>query len=166
MLQMLRSLFSNLRPAPRRNRMERTDIAIGALLVRIAKVDGAYLFQETEQIERVLAARYALTGPEAAALRAECEALEEEMPSALELMGHMQADIPAEERAALVSALWSVVFADRIEHADEDELIQVIEDVLGVPRAQSLALRAQEFSRANPVWGRPPQLQTPPRSRS
>ena len=95
-------------------------------------------------------------------MRLQSEALEEEMPSALELMGQLRDSIPAGERSAIVSALWSVVFADRIEHADEDGLIRVIEDVLGVPRHQSLALRATEFSRANPAWGQPVQRHTPP----
>ena len=154
MIAFLRNLFGDTPTAPGHRPTDQADIALGALLVRIARVDGAYLFQEAEQIEQVLALRYALTPGEAKAMRQTCEAMEEQMPSALELMGRLHDHIPEQDRRAIVSALWSVVFADRVEHQDEDSLIQVIEDVLGVPRQQSLLLRAHEYSRANPRWAR------------
>ena len=54
--------------------------ALGALLVRAAKADKAYLFEEIEHIDDLLAHRYGLNPVEAAKLRAESEKLEEAMP--------------------------------------------------------------------------------------
>lgn len=59
--------------------------ALGALLVRVAKADGAYLFQEIEEIDHLLADLYDLNTIEAARMRAECERLEHAMPDTSEL---------------------------------------------------------------------------------
>ena len=61
--------------------------ALGALLVRAAKADHAYLFEEVEQIDEVLATRYDLDPVAAAKLRASCEKLEEDMPDTTQLAG-------------------------------------------------------------------------------
>ena len=61
--------------------------ALGALMVRAAKADHAYLFEEVEQIDRVLAKLYDLNPVEAAKMRAQCELLEEEMPETEGLAG-------------------------------------------------------------------------------
>jgi len=65
--------------------------ALGALLVRVAKADGAYLFQEIEEIDHLLADLYDLNAVEAARMRAECEKLEEAMPDTNEL-AHILSD--------------------------------------------------------------------------
>ena len=106
--------------------------ALGALLVRAAKADKAYLFEEIEQIDDVLAHRYNLNPVEAAKLRAECEKLDEAMPDTAALSAVLQDAINMEEREALVGALWSVVFADGIETAQEDDLLHEVEALLGV----------------------------------
>lgn len=162
MFDRILALFSKTPATPSHLPTAQADIAVGALLVRAAKVDGVYLYQEAEQIDEVLARRYALSPAQARAMRETCEVLEEQMPSALELVSLMRNHIPATERSAIVAALWSVVFADRIEHHDEEGLLRTIEDVLGVSRAQSLVLREQEFDRAYPLWARPAQKPTPP----
>lgn len=106
--------------------------AMGALLVRAAKVDKAYLFEEIEQIDDVLAHRYDLNPVEAAKLRAECEKLEEAMPDTTALSKILHDAISLEEREATVAALWSVVFADGVEAEAEDLLLHQVEEILGV----------------------------------
>jgi uncharacterized tellurite resistance protein B-like protein len=106
--------------------------ALGALLVRAAKADRAYLFEEVEQIDAILASRYDLNPVEAAMLRAECELLETEMPVTEDLAGILHDAIPAEEREAIVEALWRVVFADGVEVEPEDDLLHEVESALGV----------------------------------
>lgn len=106
--------------------------AIGALLVRAAKADQAYLFEEVEQIDKVLAERNGLNIVEAAKMRAACEKLEETMPNTAQLMGVIKDAISAAEKEATVRALWSVILADGVEHEDEDELMHEIERLLGL----------------------------------
>lgn len=106
--------------------------ALGALMVRAAKSDHAYLFEEVEQIDLVLGKLYSLNPIEAAKMRAGCEKLEEEMPATEELAGILHDAIGQEEREAAVAALWSVVFADGVEQQEEDDFLHAIEAALGV----------------------------------
>jgi len=106
--------------------------ALGALLVRAAKADDTYLFEELHQIDNILVAQFGMNPVEAAKFRASCEKLEEQMPDTVELAGILQRAIPLDQREACVAALWSVVFADGIEHEAEDILLHQIETTLGI----------------------------------
>lgn len=106
--------------------------ALGALLVRVAKVDHAYMFEEVERIDAVLGKLYDLNPVEAAKMRAGCELLEEEMPATEKLAGILHDAISQADREAAISALWSVVFVDGVEHAEEDDLLHAVAAALGV----------------------------------
>ncbi len=66
--------------APAPDHLPDTDarLALGALLVRLARADGDYAAVEIARIDAILAKRYGLTDP--APLRAQCEVLESEAP--------------------------------------------------------------------------------------
>jgi uncharacterized tellurite resistance protein B-like protein len=121
--------------------------ALGALMVRAAKADHAYLFEEVEQIDAVLSKLYGLNPVQAAKMRAGCEKLEEEMPVTAELAGILHDAISQEDREAAVAALWSVVFADGIEREEEDELLHAIEAALGVSPEKSQELHDIEMAK-------------------
>ena len=127
--------------------------ALGALMVRAAKADRAYLFEEVEQIDAVLAKLYDLNPVEAAMMRAGCEKLEEEMPRTEDLAGILHSAISKDDREAAVAALWSVVFADGVEHEEEDELLHAVEAALGVDKATSKRLHDQEMAKRPAVRG-------------
>lgn len=114
--------------------------ALGALLVRAAKIDRAYLFEEVEEIDHVLAHLYTLNPVAAAKMRARCELLEESMPETETLARVLHDAIPMDDREAAVSALWSIVFADGTERPEEDDLLHQIEEILGVAPDRALAL--------------------------
>ena len=115
--------------------------AIGAMLVRAARVDGVYLFEEIEVIDEVLAYRYKLSPAEAAKLRAECETLDTIMPAGEAFAEILRDAIDQDERVAMVLALWEVVFADGYKVAEEDTLLSQLETVLGVPVEKSKELQ-------------------------
>ena len=114
--------------------------ALGALLVRAAKADKAYLFEEIEHIDDVLAHRHNMNPLQAAKFRAECEKLEEAMPDTAALATILHDAISLEEREATVLALWEVVFADGVEVEAEDALLHQLEALLGVSPEVSLRL--------------------------
>ena len=120
--------------------------ALGALMVRAAKVDDAYLFEEVEKIDRVLAKRYNLNPVEAAKLRAACERLEREMPDTEELAQVIHMAIPDSEAEEIVRTLWQVVLADGIEHESEDNLLHEIERILGVAPERAKELHDEEVA--------------------
>ncbi|HSG33651.1 MAG TPA: TerB family tellurite resistance protein, partial [Sphingomonadaceae bacterium] len=124
--------------------------ALGALLVRTAKVDHAYLFQEVEEIDAILARRNGLNPVEAAKLRAQCELLDEALPDTADLAHTLRAAIPIEEREAMLAALWSVVFADGVEHEEEDTLVAEIETLLGVDPNTGKAIHDRELAKLPP----------------
>jgi uncharacterized tellurite resistance protein B-like protein len=105
---------------------------IGALMVRAAKADRAYLFEEVEVIDRVLAERHQLGPIEAAKMRAACEKLEENMPDTAELAAILREAVGVQEMENALRALWRVVFADGIEGDEEDAVLHMIEAMLGV----------------------------------
>ena len=121
--------------------------ALGALMVRAAKADNAYLFEEVEQIDAVLSKLYTLNAVQAAKMRAQCELLEEAMPVTADLAGILHDAISMEDREAAVAALWSVVFADGFEHEEEDELLHAVEEALGVLPAAAKRLHDDEMAK-------------------
>ena len=150
MFDRLMSLFQPGRPVTTLPEAD-AQHALGALLVRAAKIDRAYLFEEVEEIDHVLRDMYGLNPVEAAKMRARCERLEEAMPGTEDLAQVLHRHIPGEAREAAVRALWSVVFSDGVEEAAQDDLLHRIEAILGVPPARARTLHDEEMAKA----GRP-----------
>lgn len=116
--------------------------ALGALLVRVAKADGAYLFQEIEEIDHLLADLYDLNAIEAARMRAECERLEAAMPDTGELAHILSCDVTSGERDGLVRALWQVADADGQRHDTEEQVVAIATQTFGMSPEAAAALRA------------------------
>lgn len=140
MIDRLLAFFQN--PSAYETPLPETDArhALGALMVRAAKADHLYLFEEVQQIDKVLAERNDLNPVEAAKMRAACEKLEAQMPATEDLAEALKTAVTEEEKEATVAALWKVVFADGIEHENEDELLHQVEAVLGVSPATAKRL--------------------------
>ena len=96
-----------------------------------------------QQIDKVLAERYDLNPVDVAKMRAACERLEAQMPETTELADILKTAISEGEKEATVAALWKVVFADGVEHENEDELLHQVEAVLGVSPAVAKRLHDQ-----------------------
>lgn len=120
--------------------------ALGALLVRVAQADHAYLFQEIERIDRILAKRFDLNPLEAAKMRASCEKLAEDMPDTADLIGILHDAIDVTEREATLFALWQVVFSDGQVHESESELVTLVQQTLGVTPEACARLRAEALA--------------------
>lgn len=108
------------------------DLAVGALLVRLAKSDQTYHVAEIGVMDRVLAARFNLSEVEAAKMRATCEKLEKAAPETDTFTALVYANIPAEQRRALIKALVDVARADGINRPEEEALIKELAAKLGV----------------------------------
>lgn len=115
--------------------------ALGALLVRVAKADGAYLFQEIEEIDHLLADLYDLNAVEAARMRAECEKLEGAMPDTNALANVLTASISGKERDDVVAALWKVADADGQRHDTEEQVVAIATQTFGMAPEAAAALR-------------------------
>lgn len=116
-------------------------LALGALMVRIARSDGTYAAAEIAHIDRMLGRRYGLTPVEAAKLRAQCEALEKAAPDTVRFTKAVKAAVRYEEREDVVRALWAVALVDGERDAEESGLLRLIAPMLGVSDLDSNRIR-------------------------
>ena len=141
MFERIRTFFH--RGQPPRTPLPEMDAAhaMGALLVKVAIADHTYLFEEVEQIDRILAEAYGLKPLAAARMRAGCEKLAFETPGFEEMAARIREGVDYEHRRAAVEALWKVALADGIENERESDLVDLIEVHLGLEREDSEAAR-------------------------
>ena len=130
-----------LSPAPARLSDSDARLAISTLLVRVARSDGDYSSVEIINIDRVLAARYALEQGETEALRKDGEALEAEAPDTVRFTRAIKECVAYEERLAVIEALWKIALADSERDAEEDALIRLVASLLGVTDVDSAKAR-------------------------
>ena len=112
-------------------------VALGALLVRLARSDGSYDSEEIAQIDAVLMQRYGLSDVETADLRTQCEAAETEAPDTVRFTRAIKDAVPFEDRVGVIEALWSVVLADGIRDEHEDAMLRMVAPLLGVSDMES-----------------------------
>lgn len=142
MLERLTQLFHRKTPEDQPLPEPDARLALGTLLVRVAMADHAYLFEEVEQIDRILAEAYDLSPLEAAKMRATCEKLAFAMDDDSEMAALVRDSVSYEHRLEKVEALWKVVMANGITDDRETALVDLVEEVLGVARPDSEAARA------------------------
>lgn len=130
-----------LAPAPTTLPEPDARLALAALLVRIARTDGLYSAEEVERIDRVLARRHGFGPFEAAKLRTEAEAFEGLAPDTVRFTRALKAATAVEDRAELIEALWSVVIADGMRDAEEDRLMRLVANLLGLTDVESAQAR-------------------------
>lgn len=116
-------------------------LALTALLVRIAKSDNEYAPAERAQIDRIIADRYALDADGTASLRSDAEALEAEAPDTVRFTRAIKDAVPYEARVSVVEALWQVVLADGVRSDEENALLRLVSNLLGVTDTDSTFAR-------------------------
>ena len=142
---LLRSLL-----APETPKLPEPDarLALAALLVRIARSDGDYADTEIARIDKVLAARHNLSPFEAAKLRQDAEILEGQAPDTVRFTKAIKDGVAYEDRAGVIEALWEIVLADGVRDHEEDSLMRLAANLLGVSDRDSALARQRVDSRA------------------
>lgn len=138
MIDLLRRLLA---PEPARLPEPDARLALATLLVRIARTDGLYAVEEVERIDKVLSRRYGLDPFATAKLRTEAETLEREAPDTVQFTRALKEAVPLEDRAELMTALWSVALADGQREAHEDRLVRLVASLLGLTDVESALAR-------------------------
>ena len=135
--------------APTPTPMENNDarLALTALLVRIARTDGAYIQAEIDRIDAITSARYQLTPDAATMLRHDAETLETEAPDTIRFTRAIKDAVAYEDRLAIIESLWQVVLVDGAREAEEDALLRLVSSLLGINDRDS-ALARQRVSRS------------------
>lgn len=123
---MLKKFFQAFRPAEQSSLPDPdAELALGALLVRVAKSDREYQVEEISLIDRILARLYQHNAIEAAKVRATCEKLHAAAPDTDTFGKLIRETTDLQERLAAMDALWEVVMADGEQKEGE---IRIVED--------------------------------------
>ena len=138
---MFERLFPRRKPAPAPLPQPNAQLALGALLVRVAFADRNYHPGEIGQIDRILSHTFKIGPIDAAKLRATCEALERDAPDTPEFAQILREEVDYADRLALGAAMWTVAQADGHMDESEETQLQEIEKALGLTDIDIEALR-------------------------
>lgn len=122
-------------------------LALGAILVRLARTDGDYSADEVTQITQLLMRRYGLTQADAVALRTECETLEAEAPDTVRFTRAIKDAVSYDDRVGVIEAMWAVVLADGVRDHEEDSMMRMTVSLLGVTDQDSHRARLKVSAR-------------------
>lgn len=125
------------------------EVAIAALMVRIARADNHYGKDERTHIDALLARRRDLSAADAADRRAAAEMIEAEAPDTVRFTRAIKDRIALDERAEIIGALWEIALADGTRSPDEDAMIRLVASLLGVSDVESAQQRRQVASAAS-----------------
>ncbi|NSY38470.1 TerB family tellurite resistance protein [Leisingera sp. ANG59] len=149
---MLKKFFQAFRPSePPALPDPDAELALGALLVRVAKSDRDYKLEEISLIDRILARLYQHNAIEAAKVRATCEKLHAAAPETDTFGRLIRETTGLEERLAALDALWEVVLADGNEHEGEITIIEDARKAMGLSYADSQKARARAVEKFSPT---------------
>lgn len=126
-----------------------SQLALGALLVRIALADDVVKLAEFAAIDRILAATFGIGPLEAAKLRAVCTDLERHAADPNEFARILHDAVPYGERKALAHAMWQVVLADGHRDEKEEDALHKIEASLGISQSDSAAAKTAALGSAS-----------------
>ena len=120
-------------------------LALTALLVRVARADNFYEDDEAARIDQINIVRHGLSPFEAAELRREAEDAEAKAADTVQFTRAIKDAVPFEDRVGVVEALWQVVLADGERDPEEDSLLRLVSNLLGINDRDS-ALARQRVS--------------------
>lgn len=141
-MAMLKKFFQAFRP-PQDSALPDPDaeLALGALLVRVAQADRDYKVEEISLIDRILARLYQHNAIEAAKVRATCEKLHAAAPDTDTFGKLIRETTDLQERLAALDALWEVVLADGNSDEGEMKIVEEARIAMGLSYNDSQAAR-------------------------
>ncbi len=117
-------------------------LAVAALLVHLAAVDGTTKPEERDAVKHALMDYYALDENEVEKLIDDATRRDSEAVDFYRFTSAITA-LPEEERIEIIRMMWQVVFADDKNHELEDNMVWRIAELIGVSARQRTVLRNQ-----------------------
>jgi uncharacterized tellurite resistance protein B-like protein len=117
-------------------------LAVAALLVHLAAVDGSSSEAEREAVRNTLMDYYDLNETEVETLVAEATRRDNEAVDFYRFTSAIT-QLPEDERIEIIRMMWQVVFADDKNHELEDNMVWRIAELIGVSARQRTILRNQ-----------------------
>ena len=131
---MFESLINRLRGTQETPALPEPDehLALGALMVRVAKSDQHYDALEIGEIDRLLAESFSINPIEAAKMRATCEKLEAQAPGTPDFALLIRQTVDYPHRLDMIRAFCRVIMADGRKRPEEDEALAEILRIFGI----------------------------------
>lgn len=123
------------------------EIAVAALMVRLARADDHYGPAEMARIEQILSRRRAISSDEASEGRVAAEMIEAEAPDTVRFTRLIKDRIVLEDRISVLDALWEVAYSDGVRTPAEETLVRLIAGLLGVSDRDSALARQAVLER-------------------
>lgn len=139
MFEALRSIFS--KPDATMLSME-PKLAVAALLVHLAAIDGSIKAEERTALESTLQDYYGLTDSEVRKLIEEATRRDQESVDFYRFTSALSS-LDAAEKLEIIRMMWLVVFADNKNHELEDNMVWRIAELIGVSARDRTVLRNQ-----------------------
>jgi len=128
-------------PAPALLPQTDARLALTALLVRVARSDNEYSENERSSIQGIITSRYGLDTTARDALLLDAERLESEAPDTVRFTRAIKDAVAYEDRLAVIEALWQVVLADGERGKEEDAMLRLVANLLGITDMDSAQAR-------------------------
>ncbi len=128
-------------PAPSQMRTDDAQLAMAALLVRLARADEDYSQDEKALIVDLLQSRFTLATDQADALREQAEELESKAPDTVRFTKLIKDTVPYEQRQSVVRDLWALALSDGTRDAAENAMMRMVANLLGVNDRDSALAR-------------------------
>lgn len=123
-------------------------VAVTALLVEAALVDGVYVNIESDMIAEILVEAFEFDADKADALLAEAETLAEEAVGSHQFTRHAK-KLPMAERVKVVQAIYQVIFADGENNDVEEAYVRHVAGLLYVDDVERAEARKRAQARVN-----------------
>ena len=139
MFEALRSIFQ--RPDATVLSME-PKLAVAALLVHLAAIDGTITPEERTALAGTLMDHYGLNETEVQKLVAEATRRDQESVDFYRFTSALSS-LPEADKLEIIRMMWQVVFADKKNHELEDNMVWRIAELIHVSARDRTTLRAQ-----------------------
>jgi uncharacterized tellurite resistance protein B-like protein len=139
MLETLQRFFRRPEPAGLNHDPK---LAVAALLVHLAAVDGTVTPEERSALRGVLQDFYGLGETEVDTLVAEATRRDSESVDFYRFTAAISA-LPEDEKIEIIRMMWTVVFADKKNHEMEDNMVWRIAELIHVSARDRTTLRNQ-----------------------
>ncbi|WP_404401223.1 TerB family tellurite resistance protein [Pelagibacterium halotolerans] len=118
------------------------ELAVAAILVHLAAVDGQARPEEFKMISGILQDHYGLSDGEVRKLIDEAKRQDRESVDFYKFT-HELTRLEPDEKIAIIRMMWQVVFADNTNHELEDNMVWRVAELIGVSSRDRTILRAQ-----------------------
>jgi uncharacterized tellurite resistance protein B-like protein len=139
---------------PRESDRDGLKLAVAALLMEAAEVDGSLETRERDAVVRLLEERFGLAATAADALAAAAERKAEQSTQIFGLTQIINERFSHERRVELLEMLWEVVYADGVLDPLEDSLLRRVGGLIDVSdheRGEAKLRVLKRLGRANPA---------------